>query len=525
MGFFKKEEIEKEVVVENVTENELEQLINIIRKKNTPIKDRLITYFKNNFYQGMELDYNKCLNFIDFCSNNTDPLNIIDLIEFSKLSDMCLYMENPVSVYKLIDLLSATIEVSNHNLYINYMMESRAYYTDNETWFTRVYSVISNVLDTEQALLEDKMRVGIYPNLTTVNLESLYNKVENLNDDLENIQNQMTKNQEDIKKSNEEIKNISNSNLDKLNTKFNASKEQLENLTNDSLETIKRVLNINPSSKKEVLKEIEKQVNVIDAFNEKIDIKERYEKLLSLKNNAVHYHPKFDEVLKYAIAGNTICLDGPKKCGKLELTKQIAELLNLSFSNLGNIYDEVTQINGYYDFNTNYNKPLFQEKFENGGVVLIKNIDNAPQQAIFTLNNIVGNFSYNPYVFGDKLLTTPNKNFRLIMTNNSGFTIDRNQIDNLVTIKMDYDTEFESSLTTEDKLIQFLHELRKAGLQITTSTFIDFITHQNLGLINREELINNYIVSKNSIDLVKKASEELPQENVYTQYLKKLILK
>lgn len=55
MGLFKKEEIQEEVVEKSITENQLDQLINIIRKKHTPIKDRLITYFKNNFYQGMEL--------------------------------------------------------------------------------------------------------------------------------------------------------------------------------------------------------------------------------------------------------------------------------------------------------------------------------------------------------------------------------------------------------------------------------------------------------------------------------------
>ena len=283
------------------------------------------------------------------------------------------------------------------------------------------------------------------------------------------------------------------------------------------------ILNINPSSKKGVLEEIKKQYDVIDAFDENVDIKERYEKLISLKDKAIIYHPKFDEVLKYILVGNTVCLTGPNKCGKTNLAKQLADLLKLSFNNIGNIYDDVAQINGYYDFNTNYNKTTFQNCFENGGIVLIKNIDTAPLEGIANLNSIISNFSYNPHVFGDKLLTLPNKNFRLMMTNNNGYKIDRANIDNLITVNLDYDVNYENSLTNDKKLLDFLHELRKSGLDITTDTFINIIKHINYKLFSKEEILTTHIIETNNIDLLKRTLENSETNNEYNNIVKKLI--
>lgn len=511
---------EEKETTEDVKVTELDKVITYIKKKNIgDLSSHLIKLIEEKFIEGIT-DYNKCLEYIDIVINNESKIQEHPTVKLDFIFDLFMNFEDKNITSNLINMvLKEEFSVS----FLNYMYKSRAYFTDSESWAARVYEVVNDKLNTKEALKEDKMRLGIYTNITDDNIEELNKKLDMIKLHVSSIKKDIIDNEKYITDKSSEIRENSEKLIENINSTFKSSINEIQTFTNESMGSIKRILNSNPNSREEILKELEKEFNIIDAFDESIDIKERYEKLLSLKNRAIIYHPKFDEVLKYVLAGNTVCLTGPSKCGKTKIAKELANLLNLNFYNIGNIYDETIQINGYYDLNTNYNKPAFQRCFENGGITLIKNIDNAPIQAIYSLNNIISNFKYNPYIFGDKKITKPSPNFRLIMTNNNNIKLDSGDIDNLVRIDIDYDENYENSLTKDNDLIVLLHSLRKMGLNITTSTFEDITHHLNLGLISIEELLKKYIIEKNSHDLLKRKAEEINGDNKYNNILKKVL--
>jgi len=516
---FKKPNNEESKEIEETKVTDIDKLKIYIRKKGNQIMYSLIGVVDSKFVEGVT-DYNKCIEYINFCIGNEKFLLESSVIKLDYIYDLFMNFEDKNIICNLINMI---LRDDSSVIFLDYMLKSRAYFTDCETWASRIYEVVNEKIDRDKALKEDKMRLGIYTNISdkTMNdlnkrLDSIKILVNSLNSDIEN-------NEKYIDSVNFELREKSQKLIDNINSTFKSSITELKAFTDASLESIKRILNLNPSSREEILKELEKQFNLIEAFDESISIKERYDKLVSLKNDGIMYHPKFDEILKYFLAGNTVCLTGPSKCGKTTIAKQLADLVGLPFYNLGEIHDEVVGINGYYDFNTNYNKPLFQKCFENGSVALIKNVDNAPLEVHHSLNNIISNFKYNPYVFGNKSITTPHPNFRLIMTNNNNLNLDSFNIDNLVTININYDENFENSLSNDERLNYFLHELRKKGINITTNTFINITKHLDLGLIDIEELLINYIIQNNSTDLLKRISEEIDSDNKYNNVLKKIL--
>jgi len=522
MGGFamKKPKPSEPKTIEEPKVTELDKLKVYINKKNfKSISDTIIREIEKNYIEGIS-DYDKCKEFIDICSINEDYFNSDIVLMVNQI--YILYMNTTDSLITT-NLLNLILKQSDNLTYIKYALKSRSYFTDSESWASRIFEVINEDINVDTALNEDKMRLGIYTNISNEEISDLNKKIDAIKLHVNSLNYNIEQNGKYIEKVNVEIKDKSDKLIDNINATFRASIGEIQTFSKEALESIKRIINANPSAREEILKELEKEFNIIDAFDESIDIKERYEKLLSLKNSAVIYHPKFDEVLKYVLAGNTVCLTGPSKCGKTNLVKELANLLNLRFYNIGNIYDETSQLNGYSDLNTNYNKTTFHRCFENGGITLIKNIDNAPMEAIYTLNNIISNFKYNPYIFGDKKITNPSPNFRLIMTNNDNLKLDGGDIDNLVRIKLDYNETYENSLTKDNYLLEFLHSLRDKGLNITTSTFQDITHHLDLGLISIEELLINYIIENNSRDLLKRTSEEISGDNKYNNVLKKIL--
>lgn len=519
MGLGNKKENKKTTPVqEKVQETDYEKIKKHLEKNNNSINKRLKSIIENDFIEGIT-DYNKCKIFIDFCNEFNNELDTLN-DELIKIYHLFMNYENTALIYNLLKLI---IKNTNFTLYIKYVLDSRSYFSDTETWFARIYEVINNEINIYDALEEDKMRIGIYPNISTESIIELNKKLEKINTSVNELIKETKTSEEVVDRIKNTTQDLSSNALDKIDSTYKLSIKEIQSFTNESIDKIKQIINYNPSSKKEILKELEKQFNVIDAFDENINIKERYEKLLSLKSKTKIYHPKFNEILKYIIIGNTVCLSGPSKCGKTNIAKQISELFGLSFANLGIIHDETTQINGYYDLCTNYNKSVFQNYFENGGLVLIKNINKAVEEAIIPLNNIIGSFNYNPYIFGDKVVTTPNKDFRIIMTNNNGVNLLENGIDNLIIINLDYDTDFEKSLTTDKYLLDMLFNLRKEGLAITTDTFINITTQINLGLLSIEEILINYIINCNNKDLLNRTCEKLTPDNNYGNTLKKIL--
>lgn len=506
--------------IEETEVTELDRIITYIKKKNSvELTNSLIEKVKENYIEEVT-DYDRCIRFIDLCLNNEDQI-LMDKAELIHLIyNIYMNFEDENITYNLINM---ALKEDYAYIHLDYMLRSRAYFTDSESWAARVYEVIDNKIDRNEALTEDKMRLGIYTNISNENISELNKKIDAIKIHVNSLNYNLEQNEKYIDKVNVEIKDKSEKLIDNINATFKSSINEIQTFSNEALESIKRIINANPNNREEILKELEKEFNIIDAFDETINIQERYQRLLSLKNSRVIYHPKFDEVLKYVLAGNTVCLTGPSKCGKTNLAKEIANLLNLRFYNIGNIYDETTQISGYTDLNTNFNKTTFHRSFENGGITLIKNIDTAPMEAIYTLNNIISNFKYNPYIFGNKKVTNPSPNFRLIMTNNDNLKLDGGDIDNLVKIKLDYNETYENSLTKDNYLLEFLHSLRKKGLNITTSTFEDITQHLKLGLISVEELLINYIIENNSRDLLKRTSEEINGDNKYNNVLKKIL--
>jgi uncharacterized coiled-coil protein SlyX len=106
------------------------------------------------------------------------------------------------------------------------------------------------------------------------------------------------------------------------------------------------------------------------------------------------YHHKFPLLLRLAthLSGSrrNIWLAGPAGSGKTTAAHQVADKLGLPFDSHGAIRTPF-QVTGHYDIHGTYRSSQFRRIFENGGVILLDEIDASDPGAVLELNQALSN--------------------------------------------------------------------------------------------------------------------------------------
>jgi MoxR-like ATPase len=167
------------------------------------------------------------------------------------------------------------------------------------------------------------------------------------------------------------------------------------------------------------------------------------------------FHSVLTDVILLVKAGLPVWLQGPPGTSKSTIAQQAAEALDMSFHPVS-CHELMTRSDlfGYSDANgTDHRTPLW-EAYENGGVVLLDEVDNGNPNLLAALNSALSN---GHCVFGSGTVIQRHDDFRVVATANTaglgpenGF-IGRNGVDlatrdRFVTVEVPIDDMLEDAL-------------------------------------------------------------------------------
>jgi cobaltochelatase CobS len=173
----------------------------------------------------------------------------------------------------------------------------------------------------------------------------------------------------------------------------------------------------------------------------------------------VHYdkatHAKFADVVKIVGAGLHAYLVGPPGTGKTTLCSQVAEALSLDFAMIScDPTMPASKLFGFVDANGTERRTPFWDVYENGGLFLFDEIDNAHPGIIAGMNSALAN---GHCAFASRIVKR-HDSFRCVAAANTFGTgatrqfVGRNQLDaatldRFVTVAVDIDEKLEEALT------------------------------------------------------------------------------
>lgn len=131
-----------------------------------------------------------------------------------------------------------------------------------------------------------------------------------------------------------------------------------------------------------------------------------------------HFHRMFDDVLTAVMENANPYLIGPSGCGKTFMVRQISEILNVGFVDIGYINEEY-DILGFQTADGGYSKPNFYRCYKYGRIAFCDELDNGNSRATVKLNSFLSNRLNASYSFpnGENVLRNPN--FRIIAAGNT----------------------------------------------------------------------------------------------------------
>jgi uncharacterized coiled-coil protein SlyX len=187
------------------------------------------------------------------------------------------------------------------------------------------------------------------------------------------------------------------------------------------------------------------------------------------------YHHKFPLLLRLAthLSGSrrNIWLAGPAGSGKTTAAHQVADKLSLPFGSHGAIRTPF-QVTGHYDIHGTYRSSQFRRIFENGGVILLDEIDGSDPGAVLELNQALSNSKMS---FPDDTINRHPECIVIASANTWGFGGDANYVarykadaaslDRFVTVSWDYDPNFERALASNDEWCSIVQAVRLAAEQ------------------------------------------------------------
>jgi len=153
-----------------------------------------------------------------------------------------------------------------------------------------------------------------------------------------------------------------------------------------------------------------------------IPFKERLASVMEEKQRRVkkgeHFHAMFDDVLIALMEDSNPYLIGPSGCGKTYMVRQLTELLNLDFIDIGYINEEY-DILGFQTANGGYSTPNFYLCYKYGMVAFCDELDNGNSRATVKLNSFLSNVKNASYNFPNGENVRRHSNFRIIAAGNT----------------------------------------------------------------------------------------------------------
>lgn len=235
---------------------------------------------------------------------------------------------------------------------------------------------------------------------------------------------------------------------------------------------------------KEVRKHDEELSNISDwkEVRDRVDTLEHLVKrtqTFEVNNNGVAHkttglaHFKFAQLLKLATAlpsdRRNIWITGPAGSGKTWAAEQLANTLGLEYRFLGAI-DTPYKLSGYLNPQGEYVTTAFREIYENGGVILLDEIDGSSAGALLEINAATaGNWAS----FPDKMVRRHKDCYILAAANTWGFGGDanyvgRNKMDaafltRFLTLSWPYDEVLEREVAGYDDWVDIVQRVRHAA--------------------------------------------------------------
>jgi cobaltochelatase CobS len=224
---------------------------------------------------------------------------------------------------------------------------------------------------------------------------------------------------------------------------------------------------INAPDRKEVT-DIVKQMLMEHSFLTKIELKIG-DTTKVIENGPKHY--LFSEILEVVNIGIHVALIGPAGSGKSTVCQQISDALDLKYY-LQNSVTGTHELAGYMDAHGKYNTTAFRKCFEEGGLMLIDEVDTSDPGSLKWLNTALAN-GY--AMFPD--LPDPvhrHKDFRVIIAANTfgngadrvyvgANQLDASTLDRFVFFDFGYDEKLEALLSGNPKWAERVQTLRKAA--------------------------------------------------------------
>jgi MoxR-like ATPase len=236
------------------------------------------------------------------------------------------------------------------------------------------------------------------------------------------------------------------------------------------------------------------------------------------------HHLKYDEGLELVKANIPVLFTGEAGSGKTTLAKQIADALSLEFFSISMTRQTtLSHLLGFMSVNGEYIPSALRRCFEEGGMMLLDELDAGDPNVLLSLNTIE-----NGYISFPDALVECHPDFRLAATANpqdqhniytGRSKLDAATLDRFDIVDIDRDDKLEKSLVSEDThtRMQLLRKIMKKNNCAKGVSMRDCIRYQkrvDLKLINSNFV--NRLAQKN--DLVYEAyMDELQRLPKYTK--------
>lgn len=226
---------------------------------------------------------------------------------------------------------------------------------------------------------------------------------------------------------------------------------------------------MNTPSLKEVDELIRKTIVEFNMLN-KIELT-RDGNTVVLKDEPRHY--LFPEIMTAVNAAIPAALIGPAGSGKSTACEQVAEALGLNYY-LQNSVSGDHQLAGYMDAHGRYQTTTFRKCFEEGGLILIDEVDTSDAGALKWINSALAN---GWAMFPDKAEPVKrHEDFRILIAANTfgngadrmyvgANQLDASTLDRFVFFEFNYDEKLEVMLAGDESWVKRVQALRRGALK------------------------------------------------------------
>lgn len=214
----------------------------------------------------------------------------------------------------------------------------------------------------------------------------------------------------------------------------------------------------------------------------------------------------FGAMVQTLIEGDYIYMHGPAGCGKSFAAKQLAKALDLQFYAMQQLLYE-HQVVGFVDANGTRHETPFSMAWQNGGLVLLDEMDGSAPEAAICVNNALANGVIDLPGLGN---VKAHPDFRVVAAGNTTMTgasveytarqvLDASTIDRFMFVQVDYDERIELLMANGDQeIVDFAHDVRQAIERSGLYALISYRCIKRLGNVNLQNAWGDGNLLKNS---------------------------